>query len=77
MPDNAGLEHLKHASANVPVDEAILRRWSPRAFTAQPVDTQALTTLFTAASWGAWSYNEQPGGFILGREGGERDRKIF
>ena len=63
MPD---LEHVKYAITDAPVDDTILRRWSPRAFADKPVSAADLKTLFTAATWAASSQNEQPWRFILG-----------
>ncbi len=63
MPD---LEHVKYAITDSPVDDIILRRWSPRAFADKPVSPADLKTLFTAATWAASSQNEQPWRFILG-----------
>ncbi len=68
MPD---LEHVKHAVTDAPVDDTILRRWSPRAFSDKPVSPQDLKTLFTAATWAASSQNEQPWRFLLGIKSAE------
>jgi len=73
MPD---LEHVKHAVADVPVEEIILKRWSPRAFADKPVSPADLKSVFTAASWAASSYNEQPWRFIVGIKGDQTYRKI-
>ncbi|MFL6415446.1 MAG: nitroreductase family protein [Bryobacteraceae bacterium] len=71
------LEKAKHGGAKVPVLDLILRRWSPRAFEAKTVSDIDLATIFTAASWAASSYNEQPWRFIVGRQGEEAWKKIF
>jgi nitroreductase len=44
----------------------IAKRWSPRAFTSQPVDPATLRTLFDAARWAFSSNNEQPWRFVVG-----------
>jgi nitroreductase len=44
--------------------ELIRRRWSPRAFSAQPVAPETLETLFEAATWAASSGNGQPWRFV-------------
>ena len=55
----------KPAPADHPINDLIRRRWSPRLFSAQPVDAHELTTLFEAARWAPSSYNEQPWSFIV------------
>ncbi len=77
MPETIDLEQKKHAVAEAPVEDIILRRWSPRAFADKPVSNANLKTLFTAASWAASSYNEQPWRFLVGRKGDETWNKIF
>lgn len=47
------------------VHPLIANRWSPRAFTAQPIDPATLRTLFEAAGWAASCFNEQPWRFIV------------
>lgn len=77
MTDPKHLEHIKHAPASTGVEDIILKRWSPRAFTTQPVSDGDLKKIFLAASWAASSSNEQPWRFILGRNGDETFQKIF
>jgi len=47
-----------------PVHELIRQRWSPRAFSAQPVAPEALEQVLEAASWAASAMNEQPWRYI-------------
>lgn len=77
MPETIDLEQRKHATADVPVMDLILRRWSPRAFADTPVSDEDIKTIFIAASWAASSYNEQPWRFLVGRKGDETWNKIF
>ena len=77
MPETIDLEQKKHALTDAPVEGLIARRWSPRAFADKPVSEADLKTLFTAASWAASSYNEQPWRFLVGRKGDETWKKIF
>src|SRR3954463_8497432 len=77
MPETVDLEARKHATTDAPVEDLILRRWSPRAFADTPVRDADLKTLFTAASWAASSFNEQPWRFLVGRKGDETWKKIF
>jgi nitroreductase len=54
------------------------RRWSPRAFSARPVDGETVLTLLEAARWAASANNEQPWRFIYAaKEQGERYNKLF
>ena len=47
------------------VRDMIARRWSPTAFSARPVETEKLRSLFEAPRWVPSSYNQQPWSFIL------------
>jgi nitroreductase len=47
-----------------PIHEMFLNRWSPRAFTAQPITQEELLTMLEAARWAASSYNSQPWRFL-------------
>jgi nitroreductase len=73
----ATLETLKHAPADSGVEDLILQRWSPRSFADKPVSSADLIKIFTAASWAASSYNEQPWRFLVGRKGDDTYAKIF
>jgi nitroreductase len=46
------------------IHDLLQKRWSPRAFSAQPVDEETIMTLFEAARWAASGGNEQPWRFI-------------
>jgi nitroreductase len=56
---------LKKADPAYPVQQLILRRWSPYAFADRPVSDNDLRSLFEAARWSASSYNEQPWRYIV------------
>lgn len=78
MPQNKeALEKLKHAPAIPGVLEDILKRWSPRAYSDQPVSPESLKEVFEAARWAASSFNEQPWRFLVGHRGDETYKKIF
>jgi nitroreductase len=47
------------------VHELIRDRWSPRAFSKQPVSSEDLAAILDAGHWAASSYNEQPWRFIV------------
>jgi nitroreductase len=51
-------------TADHPVDELFLDRWSPRAMTGEPISPGELLTLFEAARWAPSSYNNQPWRFL-------------
>ena len=55
----------KQASPDHPMHELIARRWSPYAFSDQPVSEDDVRSLFEAARWAASSYNEQPWSYIV------------
>ncbi len=53
---------------------ALLRsRWSPRAFSSQPVGDAELLRLFEAARWAPSSFNEQPWRFLVARRNDEEN----
>ncbi len=61
--------------------DLILQRWSPRAFSSEPVDEETILTLLEAARWAASANNEQPWRFIWAakdeKEQEERYAKLF
>ncbi len=59
----------KPAVTNLPIAGIIKNRWSPRAFSDRPVETEKLQILFEAARWSASCFNEQPWRFIVGVKG--------
>jgi nitroreductase len=59
------LEELKEADTLPSVHELIRERWSPRAFSNQPVSSADLAAILEAGRWAASSYNEQPWRFFV------------
>src|SRR5262249_43307499 len=55
----------KPAPTDYPIEDVLRRRWSPRAFSDQPVEAEKLQSLFEAARWAPSSFNEQPWSFIV------------
>ena len=51
----------------LPIDTMFLDRWSPRAFTGEPIEEADLMTILEAARWAPSSYNAQPWRFIYAR----------
>jgi nitroreductase len=62
-------------SADYDVDAMFLNRWSPRAFSPEPIEEETLMRAFEAARWAPSSNNEQPWRFIVART--PEDRKKF
>jgi nitroreductase len=61
-----------------PVHDLIRKRWSPRAFSDQPIARESVLALFEAARWAASANNEQPWRFIYAAKGeDERYSKLF
>lgn len=55
----------KPAPIDHPIHDLLRHRWSPRAFSDQPVAPGILRSLFEAARWAPSSSNEQPWRFII------------
>ncbi len=55
--------------ADHPIDPIFLDRWSPRAFTGEPVPEADLRSMFEAARWAPSSSNLQPWRFLYARAG--------
>lgn len=49
------------------IHELLAKRWSPRAFSARPVENEKLAQIFEAARWAPSSYNAQPWSFIVAK----------
>ncbi len=56
-------------SADHPIDKQFLERWSPRAFSSEPISEEALMTMLEAARWAPSSYNSQPWRFAYALHG--------
>lgn len=54
-------------SADYPIAPMFLARWSPRAFTGEPIAEADLLTMLEAGRWAASSYNSQPWRFVYAR----------
>ncbi|GAB3847945.1 nitroreductase family protein [Hymenobacter terrigena] len=55
---------MNHAPTTYPVHDLIRSRWSPRAYSAQPVEQEKLNQVFEAASWAFSAMNAQPWQYI-------------
>ena len=58
-------------TADHPVDPQFPSRWSPRAFTAEPIPDEVLFSLFEAARWAPSAFNGQPWRFVYAHHGTE------
>lgn len=67
----------KEANNRYPLNDFTRKRWSPRAFSQQPLAVEKLQSLFEAARWSASAMNEQPWRFILGIKPDESWNKIL
>lgn len=54
----------KPAPADHPILDAFRERWSPLAFSNQPIEEAKIAVLFEAARWAPSSYNEQPWRYV-------------
>ena len=54
-------------TADHPIDPMFLERWSPRAFTGEPLAEADLLTMLEAGRWAPSSYNSQPWRFVYAR----------
>lgn len=59
------------------VDRLFLDRWSPRAFTGEPMPQETMLTLFEAARWAPSAGNSQPWRFVYGHRGTEAFQRIY
>ncbi|SMG48579.1 nitroreductase family protein [Dethiosulfovibrio salsuginis] len=55
----------KKARTNYPINDLIVRRWSPRAFSPKVPGKEIVLSLFEAARWAPSCFNEQPWSFIF------------
>lgn len=60
-----------------PIDPLFTERWSPRAFTGEPIDDATLASFFEAARWAPSASNIQPWRFLYARPGGPGWTPLF
>ena len=63
----------KLAQTQYPIHELLQRRWSPRAFSEQPVSPEQVRSLLEAARWAPSSNNEQPWHFLIAMKRDQTD----
>jgi nitroreductase len=54
----------EHRTPEHDIEELLLRRWSPRAMSGEPIAETELMRLFEAARWAPSSYDNQPWRFL-------------
>lgn len=57
------------------IDSMFVDRWSPRAFSSEPLTHEQIHTLFEAARWAPSCFNEQPWVFVYATS--REDRQAF
>ena len=62
--------------ADSPVDPGFLDRWSPRAFSSEPVSEETILSLFEAARWAPSSGNHQPWRYVYSSTPEEHGRLL-
>ena len=68
---------IKDAQNIYPINELSRTRWSPRAFSHQPVEKEKLQSILEAARWSPSGGNEQPWRLIVGIYPDQTWTKIF
>lgn len=53
--------------ADYAINEQFINRWSPRAFTNEPISQETLLSFLEAARWAPSAYNSQPWRFLYAR----------
>ena len=54
----------KKARTNYPINDLLIKRWSPRAFSHKAPGKEIILSLFEAARWAPSCFNEQPWTFL-------------
>lgn len=63
----------KHRTADHPIEDIFVKRWSPRAMSGAAISDDDLMRLFEAARWAPSTYNEQEWRFLYAK----RDSEVF
>ncbi len=74
-PPVENLPRINDRVAEAAVDPMFLDRWSPRAFSAEPVQAELICALFEAARWAPSSGNIQPWFYLYADR--EPERSVF
>lgn len=68
---------LKHRTADHPIEDIFLKRWSPRAMSGETIPESELMPLFEAARWAPSTYNEQEWRFLYATRDSEHWETFF
>ena len=71
------IETIKQAASDYTIHPLVASRWSPRAYSLKPIETDKLQRIFEAARWAASANNLQPWHFLVGFKGDNVYNKIF
>lgn len=72
------LDYIKEfRKTEYPIDDLILKRWSPRAFSGENVSREEIMPLFEAAKWAPSANNIQPWRFLFAIKGTENWEIFF
>ncbi|MEM9544860.1 MAG: nitroreductase family protein [Bacteroidota bacterium] len=63
--------NIKIPKTQVALHPLIAKRWSPLAFSERRIEKDTMDELFTAASWAASAYNEQPWRYYYAQRGSQ------
>jgi nitroreductase len=70
------ISDVKSAATDAPILDVLAERWSPRAYSNEPIDEDKLASALEAARWSASGANSQPWRFIVARRGTEAFEKV-
>jgi nitroreductase len=70
------ITELKTAQTDAPILDVLADRWSPRSYTAEPIDEAKLASALEAARWSPSAANTQPWRFIVARRGSAAFEKV-
>ena len=68
---------LEHRTADHPIEQLFLKRWSPRAMSGESIKTEQLMSLLEAARWAPSTYNEQEWRFLYATRDSEHWETFF
>ena len=72
------IHEVKQAATEYAIHPLLAKRWSPRAFSNQPIAPETVGSLFEAARWAASGGNGQPWFFIIAsRENPEEFERLL
>jgi nitroreductase len=70
------MSSIKIAHSAFPIMDVIKKRWSPRAFSGNPISEDEMNILFESARWAPSANNEQPWQYIYAHQGTDGFNKI-